>query len=165
VQTAVGELSYADLFDIFDADKSGQLDFGEFLSLLKFLNLNLPRQRAMQLFNTCAGADGNIDKFEFESCMRVLEELITDQVVSDFGYAIPTLVKKFAGLLVVLALLFVFIFLGINAFSVNSSFQSVVNSSFPVLAAGGVSSGGGGSATADQEASVKQVMDQLNTAQ
>jgi len=166
VQTAMGSLSYADLFDIFDADKSGQLDFSEFLSLLKFLNLNLPRQRAMQLFNTSAGADGNIDKFEFETCMRVLEELITDQVVTEFGYAIPTMVKKFAGLLLVLALLFVFIFLGINAFAVNSSFQSVVNSSFPVLAAGGVSQGGSsGGNSSDQESSVKQVMAQLNTAQ
>jgi len=168
VQQAMGQLSYGDLFDIFDQDQSGQLDYSEFTSLLKFLNLNLPRQRAMRLFNSCAGADGTIDKYEFESCMRVLEELVTERVLSEYGYAAPALIKKFLVAFLILALLFIFIFLGINAFSTNSSFQSVVNSSFPALAAGGVGGGAAGGsdtsgASSDQEATVKQVMQQLNS--
>lgn len=55
------------------------------------------------------------------------------------GLSTENLVIIFTTLLIILLLLFVFIFLGIAAFSVGGTFGSVINSIFPVLAGVGVS--------------------------
>jgi len=58
--------------------------------------------------------------------------------MDDLGIAPETLYMYLATLLVLLALIFVFIFLGIKSFTTGGSFGAVINSLLPMMGAGGL---------------------------
>jgi len=60
--------------------------------------------------------------------------------MDQLGIAPETLYMYLATMLVLLALIFVFIFLGIKSFTTGGSFGAVINSLLPMIGAGGLGS-------------------------
>jgi len=134
-------VDFGSLFRHFDEDNSGAIDYGEFKSLLKSLQLPLSEYRAMKFFAVCAGADGCMDQEEFTMCMCNLEIQVTQEVVDAMKMDSLTLIKKCAKAFFVLVLLVVFVMLGISAFTTGSTSGMVVNSALPLVAAVGLGGG------------------------
>lgn len=53
-------MSYKDLFTMFDQDRNGNLDFEEFMDVLKYLNLPLSKSKALRIFSEVEKGDGTI---------------------------------------------------------------------------------------------------------
>lgn len=83
--------------------------------------------------------------------MRYVYSKTEDAALEQMGLSTENLVIIFSTLLVILLLVFVFIFLGIAAFSVGGTFGSIINSIFPILAGVGVSRKKDETETVDQE--------------
>jgi len=155
VKKSMGEMTNSDLFHMFDEDGSGSMNFDEFVNLTKYLSLDLSEHAALQIFTKVAGPDNSIDKFEFDNAMKELEKQIAKRVVNDMGFGSSNLIKVFLGAVGLLLLIFIFIFLGIEALSFGSTFGSVVNSVMPLSAAGGVGASG------DQTDKIKRLMESV----
>jgi hypothetical protein len=63
-------------------------------------------------------------------------------VLTNLGISIGDLVKAFITTMVTMVLLFVFIFISINAFGAPTTFSSVTNSLLPIVAGGAASRAG-----------------------
>jgi hypothetical protein len=100
---------------MFDQDKSGALDFDEFLEMLKYLNLPLERPQAQRIFAEAQKGDGTMGQDECEKALTLLEDKVGGRVLSLMGFSTATLVGWFVFLSVLLLLIFIFIFLGIGA--------------------------------------------------
>jgi len=133
----LANLNYKELFQMADIDKSGALSFDEFVDILKYLNMPLSQNVSLRVFSECE-KDGVMGPDEFEKAMHLLEDRVADKVLSHMGFSTQTLVLGFLGLTIILMMLFVFIFLGIGAFTSGGSFESVVNSVIAASAGGAV---------------------------
>jgi len=158
VQEVLQELSYKDLFVMFDKDQSGDIKFEEFLDLVKYLQLNLTETQSLRIFSQSAKADGFLDKDEFEKAMTLLRESISKQALhllgmSSFELAVQLLIR-----LVILMAMFGFIFLGIAAFTQGTAFESVVNSFLSVGAALGLGSGTDNPSVEDRKSEAKDTV-------
>src|SRR4051812_43226458 len=100
---------------MFDQDKSGCLDFEEFLDVLKYLNLPLSKNKALRIFSEVEKGDGTIGQDEFESALGLLEERVAGRVLTLMGFSTSDLLLWFMLLCIILILIFAFIFLGIGA--------------------------------------------------
>ena len=140
-----GLVTSRQLFHCFDADGSGVIEFEEFRRLFAHLGVPLTAQQIQDLFATAdAGGSGVIDAGEFENCMQRLGTLVLATVQRTLLVDTQTLVLIFGALVLMLALVICFIFMGIRAFtSGTSNFNSVVNSLLPMLAGGGMLAKGG----------------------
>jgi len=131
------DLDAAKIFDMFDADGSGSVDFGEFQETLKYMNIDISPHKAMKIFSEVADAEGVCDREAFQQALDILHQQIADKVLTDMGFAVSNLAKIFIGLVILLLGLFAFIFMGIAAFESSNAFGSVVNSVLPCGAAAG----------------------------
>jgi len=145
---ALKDLSYPTLFQMFDVQSVGKLDYPEFQDLLKYLNVDLSPSKSLELF-TVSATDSAMSQSEFETAMKSLESQVTARVMTYVGLSTAMLVKIFILGLVLLLGLFVFIFVGIAAFNTNSTFATVINSLLPILAALGVNTSSLSSGTAE----------------
>jgi len=127
------------VFDMFDKDHSGFIDYNEFTDLIKYMNVNVTPPRALKIFSEAASADGRCDKVAFEKALAALNELVTEKVLADMGLSVGKLVAIFVALVLLLLGLFAFIFLGIAAFKTGNTFGTVINSILPCAAAAGLS--------------------------
>ena len=141
-QCGHGDVTTQDLFNMFDSDNSGSIEFAEFLKLSKYMQLHLSEHKAQKVF-TQADRKGNdrIDFDEFEYALRILRQYASENAYVLLGVSRGTLVKLFLGSVSVLLLLFLFIFVGIAAFTNGTTFGAIVNSMMPV-AAGNAADGG-----------------------
>jgi len=134
----ISELSYRDLFVMFDRDNSGDIDFAEFLDLTKYLQLNMSDNQAMKIFAKSAKADGFLNKDEFEEAMISLRESITAKALDLLELSTLDLVTMLLIRIFILICLFGFIFLGIAAFTQGTTLSAIINTVLTVVAAAGV---------------------------
>jgi hypothetical protein len=133
-------LSWGQLFEMFDRDKNGTLEFREFWDLVKFLNVDLTHHKAMEIFARTSDAFGRVDKQGFESAMEHLGENISGRTMDFLGISTGNLARFFILLIVLVIMLLYFVFLGIAAFQGSGVYQSVINSFVPLAAVFGVGS-------------------------
>ena len=148
----MGLPSQADLFGVFDTDHSGSIDFIEFVEITKFMGLQLSEQRAMTLFAQ-ADRKGNakIDADEFSQALKILRHEITTKAIETMGLSTTALLQLVVLSSFVLLLLFIFIFLGIEAFTTGTEFSAVINAMLPITAGGALS---GASAKKEEDKTV-----------
>eukprot|EP01006_Ploeotia_vitrea_P023712 TRINITY_DN56295_c0_g1_i1.p1 TRINITY_DN56295_c0_g1~~TRINITY_DN56295_c0_g1_i1.p1 ORF type:complete len:292 (-),score=66.40 TRINITY_DN56295_c0_g1_i1:171-980(-) len=141
VDDKTGKLSPGQLFKMFDKDKSGQIEYDEFIELLRYMNLHVTKEKARKLFARAdTDGDGAIAYNEFDAAVEIVEEQISGGVLAMLGLSTATMVKIFVTTLVLLLLIFVFIFCGIIAFTTGTAFAAVVNSLMPAGAGVSVAS-------------------------
>jgi len=136
-QADLEDLDAAKIFDMFDADGSGTVDFAEFQETLKYMNIDISPHKAMKIFSEVADAEGVCDREAFQQALDILHQQIANKVLTDMGFAVSNLAKIFIGLVILLLGLFAFIFMGIAAFDSSNAFGSVINSILPCGAAAG----------------------------
>ncbi|KAK3262451.1 hypothetical protein CYMTET_28696 [Cymbomonas tetramitiformis] len=161
------EFSLQRLFNAFDMDGSGFISMSEFKQISQCLNIKLSDERIAKLFSQAdVSGSGMVEFAEFETALHLLQDEIAHEVMVQFGLDTLTLVSLFCISLLWLLTLFVFIFLGIAAFTSGSSFGSVINSAFTVLAGGSMGAKKEGNTgqedKLDVEKQVQQVIDDLD---
>jgi hypothetical protein len=156
----LSNMSYPDLFKLFDKDKNGNLDFDEFSDMLKYLNLPLSQNKALRIFSEVQKGDGTVGENEFTTALSMLEEKVANRVLGMMGFSTYTIAGGLLALIFMLALIFSFIFLGIGAFSTGSTFEAVVNSVI-AIAAGGSAGKDGGPSKDERKFKLKGSMDKV----
>lgn len=68
---------------MFDQDKSGVIDFDEFMEMLKYLRLPLERNHALRIFSEAHRGNGTMGQDEFEKALGLIEDKV------DFASALP----------------------------------------------------------------------------
>jgi len=134
-------LGWTQLFKMFDKDSSGFIDFTEFGELCKYMGLFLNKEALLVLFSEADKSGNNQIEFdEFTHAMLILKREIAMQALAKLGFSRQDIMTLFVMLCGFLLLVFVFIFVGIAAFSTATSFNAVINSLIP--AGAGTSLGG-----------------------
>ena len=129
------KLLFGDMFKQFDKDRSGFIDYNEFCELTKYMGLFLDKEKSLKLFSIADLNNNNQIEFgEFKRAMTLLKLQIAYETLKKLGLTIEDLV--WYGILGILFLvqLFIFIFLGILAFSRAQDFNAIVNSLMPLTA-------------------------------
>jgi len=129
------KLVFGDIFKQFDKDRSGYLDYNEFCELTKYMGLFLDKEESLKLFSMADTSNNNqIEMREFKNAMALLKMRIAYETLRKLGLTIEDLVWYGILGMVFLLLVFVFIFLGISAFSKAEGFNAVINSFLPLTA-------------------------------
>eukprot|EP01006_Ploeotia_vitrea_P023713 TRINITY_DN56295_c0_g2_i1.p1 TRINITY_DN56295_c0_g2~~TRINITY_DN56295_c0_g2_i1.p1 ORF type:complete len:290 (-),score=56.78 TRINITY_DN56295_c0_g2_i1:81-884(-) len=158
VDDKTGKLSPGQLFKMFDKDKSGQIEYEEFVELLRYMNLRVTKEKARKLFARAdADGDGMIAYNEFDTAVEIVEDQISSGVLAMLGLSTATMIKVFVTSIVLLLLIFVFIFCGIIAFTTGTAFAAVINSLMPAGAGVSVAT----SAKDKIQERVEQIKDKL----
>lgn len=85
---------------------------------------------------------GTIERHEFQETLQVLQSHQSKNVLDKMGFTDANVRWTIFSLICFLALGILFIFFGIKTFEKSGTFESMVNSLFPIGFAGGVSAGG-----------------------
>jgi len=126
-----------EMFNMLDRDRSGSLDFDEFNELMKFYNLNLSKNRQLEIFTRFdIKKTGQMSVQQFEKALKYIEDKTTGDALDEVGMSYGALLKGFLGVVFILLMIFAFIFLGIAGFSNGGSFGAVVNSLLPISSGG-----------------------------
>jgi len=142
----LGDGFLAKLFQQFDSDKSGVIDFEEFQGMLKYLNINISQDKAVAIFSKVdADGDKGLSYNEFEKGFALIASEVAMAALQSLGLTDAQIYAVIGSGFVLLLGLFAFIFLGMAAFTQNSTFGSMVNSSF-------VGGAGGATAANDEDA-------------
>jgi hypothetical protein len=117
------------IFSIADANKSNDLDLDEFCVAMRLLELEIANQYVCVcvLVRVCLACVHSYSRSALQSLGLSTTALV--------GYAIT--------LICALALLLVFVLLGIGALTTNTSFGAVVNTLLPISAGGALFASGG----------------------
>ena len=131
----VTDLLYKDLFNMFDKDMSGYIDYSEFCDLCKYMGLHLDQEHSLKLF-AMADTDQNncIEVWEFQKAMLLIKLEIAREALKKLGLTTEDLIWFGVLTLIYLILALTFIFLGIFAFSKVEGFNAVINSLLPLCA-------------------------------
>jgi len=142
-----------DVYDKFDADKSGAIDFDEFCEVMRFLNINISRQKAIDIFaKVDEDRDCTLNFEEFSNAISALEHEMTENSLDSMGFTMHAILATIAGGVAVLGILFAFIFMGVQAFTTGTTFGSIVNSSMCAFCGAGVGAqDGAGEGPIDEE--------------
>jgi len=166
----LGDGFLAKLFAQFDTDRSGSIDFIEFQELLRYINVNIAQERAVQIFSRC-DTDGNktLTYDEFEKSFALLAHEVATAALQSLGLSNTQIYSAIGGGTLILGGLCAFIFLGMGAFTENSTFGSMVNSGFCLLSGGAVAANEEGGIDADNpkisdylEEKVSEALEALN---
>jgi len=125
----------AKIFAQFDADKSSTIDFDEFTEMLRYVNVNISQEKAVQIFSM-VDIDGSkeLSFDEFERGFELLAKEVVHTTLKNLGISDIQIYATVGSGMVSLMGVFTFLFLGMAAFTENSTFGSVVNSSFALTA-------------------------------
>jgi hypothetical protein len=160
VEEAKEHKSVHELFQDF-AGTDSQIDFVEFRVFCRHMKLICTDARYHELFVLAdPNGNGQIDRFEFDKAIAIIKEDAAGDTITKMGVSAVSLVLGFVGACLYLAFLFLFIMLGITAFTTGGSFGAVINSMTPMLAAGGMDSS---RKPADEEETAAKVEDSINT--
>ncbi|KAL4474825.1 hypothetical protein ABPG74_001521 [Tetrahymena malaccensis] len=143
-----GKATINDLFVALDAhgDNNGRISIDEFQSLFRRLGMELSRNRVFEIFAYVKNAkqkpvgaiktdDLDLDEEEFEKAFKYVNDKKTSMSLEKLGISPALLALQLGFLVVILIGLFIFIFLGINAFTVGGTFGSIINSIIPIISA------------------------------
>jgi hypothetical protein len=126
---------YRVLFEHFDDDKSGYIDYEDFWEIFKYMGLYIGKERTIKLFaKTDENNNGTMEFDEFEYAMSQLKKELTHEALQRLNETGEELVWIAVSALVFLLLLFIFIFIWISAFSRASEFNAIVSSILPMSA-------------------------------
>jgi hypothetical protein len=129
------KMLFGDMFKQFDKDRSGYIDYNEFCEMCKYMGLFLDKEKSLKLFSMADRSNNNqIELSEFKYAMALLKLQIAYETLKKLGLTLEDLVWYGILAMIFLLLLFVFIFLGISAFSRAEGFNAVVNSCLPLTA-------------------------------
>lgn len=80
------QLTVNEMFQMFDKDKNGTLDFQEFCELCKYMGLFLNKEILLQLYAEADENDNNnIDKDEFKVAITVLKNKVGNDALEMMG--------------------------------------------------------------------------------
>ena len=120
---------FADMFQRFNADNSGFIDYNEFWELCRYMGLLMDKEKTLRLFSAAdRDHDNRLELREFQIAMILLKLEIATETLKKLGLTTEDLIWFAVFGIIYLLLLFIFIFLGIAAFSKAEGFNSVVNS-------------------------------------
>eukprot|EP00753_Platysulcus_tardus_P018858 PLAT7024.5.p1 GENE.PLAT7024.5~~PLAT7024.5.p1 ORF type:complete len:4159 (+),score=1526.28 PLAT7024.5:947-12478(+) len=155
------EKSLGEMFREFDTSGDGRINYHEFYSITRYMNLRLSQKRAMKIFaQSDVDGSGAIDYDEFDNAMQLLRDEVSGSALRRLGLSTHTLILLFIQVVGVLLLFFAFIFVGIAAFTTGSTFGSVVNSALTV--GSGLSlSGSDGDSEEGASAKVEKTVDKV----
>lgn len=106
------------LFDLFDQDKSGALNYYEFKDLCKYMKVNYSEDDSKKVFVLVdGGVDGTINRKEFTKCILILKTQTAKQTLNNMGFTDERIFDTIMYLALTLLLLFLFIFMGIASFA------------------------------------------------
>ena len=142
-QLAEVSMIFADMFRRFDVDNSGFVDYNEFWELCRYMGLHMDKEKSLKLFSAADwNHDNQLELHEFQFAMVFLKLEVANETLKKLGMTAEDLIWFAALGIIFLLLMFVFIFLGIAAFSKAEGFNSVINSLMPMAA--GVAAGARG---------------------
>ena len=129
-----------DLFHVLDqeGDQSGTISEKEFQTLTNRLGFKLSQHRITEIFAKVKGnkskgvLEDQLNEKEFEEALKYLETRNLDQALQLLGITPERLTGILIRLVLLLILIFAFIFSGIKAFALGSTFGAIVNSLFPL---------------------------------
>lgn len=158
----------SDLFALIDLDHSGTISMEEFKMCTVRLGFQLNEHRIMEIFSKCKkGSSKDTDyqelkEEEFKLALDYVKGKIVENSMSLLGRSKGRLMRKLAGMVIVLLMLMCFIFLGINAFITGGTFNSIINSVMTICAglgmSGGKTEGGGDKEDTDK---IKNMVEQV----
>ncbi|KAL4479745.1 hypothetical protein ABPG73_017966 [Tetrahymena malaccensis] len=146
------KITIKDVFKAIDleGDKNGSIDIDEFQYFARRLGITLSRHRVYEIFASVKNRKAkyiaaqskdelSLNEEEFEQAFKYINEKKTSMSLEKLSISPSLLFISLVALLVILLLLFIFIFFGINAFANGGTFNSVINSSIPIIAGAGTS--------------------------
>jgi len=144
-------------FDLFKNQK-GVIGLDEFKNIFNQLGINMPHATILQVF---AVADiekkGELTYPEFAKALSGIKEQLVQKFVVELGFSIQEMVITIVFTAFMLILQFVFIFIGMAAFSPTTAFSSVINS---LMALGASFAAKGNDSNQDKSAKdVKETLD------
>lgn len=131
------------VFDMFDKDKSNNIDYYEFKEVCKYMNLILPEEEYRRVFlEVDVSGEGTLDRVEFSKCLKIIKRRSGDNTLANMGLSTGKIVAFVAMMTIQLVLIFFFIFMGIQSFSTPGGFEAVINAIMPMAGGGGAGSSG-----------------------
>jgi len=124
VEKAVADLAPKQIFGLIDKDKSGDVDFNEFLDLLKYLRFDMSENQALKIFAQSAKADGFLSPDNFEIAIDKLNDLVCHRALQYMDLSTTDLTLKLLFRFFVLIALYLFIFIGLSALATSSPLTS-----------------------------------------
>jgi hypothetical protein len=154
---ATGTASEKDLFKLCDrmGDGNGRIGCREFCVLAKRLGTPISEHRALEIYSKIKGMgvemeDLELTEEEFSDALAFLKMKQVVQAMNQLGISADVLLAQLLYLLFLLIVLFIFLFLGIKAFTVGGAFSAVINSILPM---------GGGAALGNKDKSSEPIHD------
>jgi hypothetical protein len=122
-----------DLFDQIDSEKSGSISLYRFIALFHQLGLPLNDDEAKNLFAKLdTSGDGFLDRAEFQTAVRVIQEKVGSTVVSKLDLQPAQIAVRLAVLLTLLGFFLTFILMGSAVFSDGAVFTAVIAGIMPM---------------------------------
>ena len=150
-----GTLTHDKLYALFDGDGNANIDFYEFMTCTKYMTFpsKLTKITAMRLFTRSDNfhSGRGLSLSEYRVAMGDFAEEIAGFVLAKRGLTMADNRITLAKDLLTLAIINVFIFVGIVAFTTNGGFESTVNSTLPIIAGLGVSKGSSAEEVTDED--------------
>lgn len=115
-------------FDLFKNEK-GVIGLDEFKNIFHQLGLNMPHATILQVFSVAdIEKKGELNYQEFAKALSGIKEQLIQKFVVELGFSIQEMIISIVFTAFMLILQFVFIFIGMSAFSPTTTFSSVINS-------------------------------------
>eukprot|EP00931_Biecheleriopsis_adriatica_P117613 TRINITY_DN93109_c0_g1_i1.p1 TRINITY_DN93109_c0_g1~~TRINITY_DN93109_c0_g1_i1.p1 ORF type:complete len:3900 (+),score=642.63 TRINITY_DN93109_c0_g1_i1:1334-11701(+) len=164
-----GNATVNDLFDIIDVDKSGTISVEEFKVCTRRLGIQLSEHRLYETLSHCKQTTRRGDLLiaeltpeEFKNALEFVKKKVANSSLAVLGLTSPWILVRLAVLTCVLCLIFVFIWLGMDAFVSGGTFSAVVNSLLTISAGIGLAARNSNTrAESDSTKSVSGVVDEV----
>jgi Ca2+-binding EF-hand superfamily protein len=127
------------LFNIIDKDQDGYICLTEFAEVSKHMGLHISQENMVRIFAMVdKRRKRKLGLSEFSQALIRLRLVVAQEALLKSGFSKEELMVWLILSIIFLIGLFVFIFIGINAFSYANSFGAVVNSLLPASAGGAI---------------------------
>jgi len=136
-----------DLFDLIDLDRNGTISLQEFRLCTNRLGFHLSEHRILEVFSNCKKSIGKenvggqngamvheLNAEEFKQALDYLQQQVATFSLSFLGRSWGWLMLKLIYFCIILLLVFLFIFLAMDAFITGGMFNTIVNSAMTVVA-------------------------------
>lgn len=121
------KITPADIFDMIDTDGGGRLSLSEFKDLFKQMDSKISQHQIDKLFAYCdTDGSGFITLPEFEEAWDFMVRSLVEKAVCDMGFSPVDIIIGIVLACALLGLLLSFIFLAMQGYYNESSFQSLV---------------------------------------
>lgn len=136
---SIGGMNVQAIFELLDKDGTGTISWSEFIEVCKLMEINISNDNLMRIFSAAdKHGEGSLDMEAFIYAFFRLRLIVVYEALIKIGLTREEMMIGLVLSVLFLLVLFVFIFIGINAFSYANSFGSVINSILPAAAGAGV---------------------------